>query len=96
MQPTYANLKRLAETMGATIDENQIDYGHIYVDAPAGKVWDAADVHGLAVHWVTDSAGRAESAAEKREAIADVMDRMSYGLGDCDDAECDVCHPVSA
>lgn len=92
MKPTMANLRRYAERIGATIDESSIDFGHICVDAPRGQVWMCDRIHGLAVHWETDSAGRACPKEWKDDAIEDVIDRMEYGLEDCTDADCEICN----
>lgn len=91
MQATMANLRRLARRHGATVDESGIEYGTIYVDAPDGKLWACDQIHMLAVHWQTDSAGRACPVEWKRDAIEDVYERIADGLDDCCEENCEVC-----
>ena len=52
-KPTMATLRAAAKKYGATVDDDQIDFGHINVDAPTGKVWSGEDAHALCLHWCT-------------------------------------------
>ena len=60
----------------------------IMVDAPSGKVW-ACDI---SLHCIVAQAAAPWSrASDKSGAYADLIERMRYGVVDCDDPDCDVC-----
>jgi len=82
----YADLKKLARKMGASIE--RYDYREITcnIDAPVGKVWACEHLHTLVCYWNKHEEGY------EHEAITDAMERMSAGLADCTDPECEHCH----
>jgi hypothetical protein len=63
-------------------------YARYVVDAPYRKLWAASSTHGLVVTW------QSGDGADKQDALKDALDRMEYGLTECDEAECDTCEPV--
>lgn len=84
---TVATMKRKAATYFATVSGGVIGKQACYnIDAPRGKVWAASDTHALAVYWRTDEP------AYKQEAITDALERMEYGVADCDIPDCENCH----
>lgn len=85
---TLATLKAAAAKYGATVDHNQVGpQVNCMVDAPTGKVLACSgDIHSISVWWRTNEEGF------RNEAIADALSRMAYGLADCADSDCDVCH----
>lgn len=89
---TLMTLRAAAKKLGAEVNGETIDNEACYtVDAPAGKVWETTgDVHMLTVWWRTDEPGFRDNA------IADALERMELGLTDCDDPECDYCHPENS
>ena len=85
---TMTDLMSFAKKLGAEVHNNSTrkvwDYG---IEAPAGKLWNATETHELILHqakgppaWLTD-------------AVTSVIDDMKAGLMDCDDPDCDWCHP---
>jgi hypothetical protein len=83
---TINDLKREAKKHGATIETD--DGGRWYVYqccTPKGKTWDASGTHMLCVTW--------RDAMDKDDAINDALERMQHGVSDCDDENCDYCHP---
>jgi hypothetical protein len=92
---TLAHLRLEAIRWEATIDEDSIRAQFVNVEAPAGMVWAASSTHALKVDWGTpgDSYGGDGDPAIKRDAILDAIERMAEGLADCDEPDCDFCHP---
>jgi hypothetical protein len=88
------DLQAAAARLGATVENHCGPRTACYmVDAPAGKVWVCSgDIHCLVLEWRGTSA-RPTWPEEKQDAIADAIDRISRGLTDCDDPDCDYCHP---
>jgi hypothetical protein len=76
-----------AEYGGKVVCESSGKWCNWQVEAPAGKRWAAAGLHALKVEWL-----RGDRKFED-QAIRDAVERMSCGLEDCDDADCDYCHP---
>lgn len=78
---------RLAKALGVEVEEDlDSNGGSIYCDAPAGKVFAAdPDLHGIVARYFT---------GDKPEAWADLLNRMSEGLEDCELEDCDVCEAV--
>lgn len=77
-------MKRVNE-LGCTVDEDSI-YSFL-VDCPKGKVFKGEGLHTLVGHFMNTS-----GQSWKAEVYADAIQRMSMGLEDCDDPECDYCH----
>ena len=95
IRPTLASVKAAARIQGATVDESTIRAQFVNVDAPDRMVWVASGTHALLVSWDTPgtSYGGRSDPKEKRDAIADVMERMASGLTPCEEPECDACNP---
>ncbi len=85
---TVATLKAKAARYGATVDHGSPGKWEVCnIDAPAGKVWSCASIHALVVEW------QQGDPAWRNSAIVDALERMECGLADCDNADCDYCHP---
>ena len=82
-------VRATARQLGATVDVATIGkWTRVTVDAPRGNLWSCAgDLHCLFAEWRVGEKGYRESS------LADLLDRMGHGLCDCDDEECDTCHP---
>jgi hypothetical protein len=78
-------LKAEAAKVGATVDHDP-ETGAIYVDAPARKLWKCDFVHALCGQ-ACNRGGQTWYADEVRE----LLRRMSYGLDDCTEPDCDIC-----
>lgn len=78
---------RVAASYGATLDEQTLP-AFFNADAPTDRVWAASGTHALCVALEQNGHKWAGLAAE---VYADVLERMAYGLEDCDDPECDAC-----
>jgi hypothetical protein len=85
---TLDKLGRLVMAAGGKLVGESSGRWHVsQCEAPAGKVWAASSTHALRVEWRHgDSKGR-------DEAVADAIERVEEGVTDCDDEECDYCHP---
>lgn len=85
---TATFLKGQVRRAGGELTGGKIGRWHVYhCEAPAGNVWAASSTHALRVEW------REGDRRWREEAIADALERMAYGVADCDDEECDYCHP---
>lgn len=71
-------LKALAESVGAEVDKDTLESGHVAVDAPRGYVWDA---NGCASLYATASVRKQTFWVD---ACKDIVDQMRYGLSKCD------------
>jgi len=83
MTATLKDVKKRAKELGASVTkERQGDTVVVYVTAPKGKRWEH-ELHEFvdSVHymWPND--------------YDDLLQRMSYGLEECDDPQCEWCHP---
>lgn len=89
---TVNDLRRAAKSFGATVEDHSSPRRTEYqVLAPAGKVWSCTgDIHYLIVMW--HGSGKPVWPEEKQDGLADILGRMSEGLTDCDDPDCDWCH----
>lgn len=85
-----AAFQKLVASYGATIDHANSDYA-IHVDLPAGKTWVDNGCHVIVEPW-RNNGGQ----SWVNEARAEVADRMSLGTTDCDNPECEICHPGNA
>ncbi len=86
---TVADLKRAAKAAGATVANDSSGEWSVYqVYTLPGKCWDG-NLHMLRVEWMNGDADW------RHNAIADALERMmAYApLSDCDNPECDYCHP---
>ena len=86
MKATRQQVDDLAKQLGVTVeyahDSEGIEH-ELTVEAPAGKVWVAADVHELVC---------AGSDREPWSSIyADAITRMKHGLADCTTPDCEWC-----
>lgn len=89
---TLADVRKAAAEFGGTIDEQSSGYCgrqfSVLVDSPRGKVWKSKQCHVIYESTVGDR-------AEWRSQIcAEAIEAMQDGLDDCEDPECDHCHPV--
>jgi hypothetical protein len=88
---TLADVRREAAKHGAEVDEQGSGYSGRYygviVDLPAGKVWNANLSHSI---YENSPADRAEW---RSGVCADAIDRMREGTSDCEDPDCEHCHP---
>ena len=81
---TLRQLRAAASKLGATVEDTKIGHSHTCeVIAPDGKFWAEGDVHCMvdttSQPWKPD--------------YEDLLSRMSYGLEECTDPDCDWCHP---
>ena len=85
MVATLKAVKAAAEKIGAKVSDDKTGYDHTCrVEAPANKFWNEGVVHEIV-----------ESANQPWKPDYDlILKRMSYGLSDCIDPECDWCHPL--
>lgn len=81
---TLQEAKKVARVYGAEIHLRRGRRIDVEAWAPAGKAWNATGCH--CIH----ETGEADGAGEVR---ADVIRLMLEGVTECDDAECDTCHP---
>lgn len=86
---TLNQLRKAAARHGATVDHRSVGKWHLVnVDAPQGKVWSCdGSIHTLALEWQTVDSGWRDAAIE------DCLGRMEYGTMDCEEPDCDICHP---
>jgi len=93
MISTMATVKASVRKHGATIEENWD--GDYCVDAPTGFVWACDGIHCLVMHWMTRDNGQEEWKGDKQIVIDDVLNRMTDGLTECEEVDCDVCGECS-
>ena len=77
---------------GRVVDESSGHWKTYQIEAPAGKCWAASSTHVLCVTWRKERTATREEIA-RSEAIIDAIHRVTLGVTDCDDPECDYCHP---
>ncbi len=87
---TLRDLKKVAARCGATVDESSKRHGFVNVDTPAGFVWMASGTHALCVD--AGSVHAHPGLPVWDEAVRDCLERIAYGIGPCDDPECDHCN----
>lgn len=77
-----------AAELGVNVSQ---DFEALYVEAPAGQVWAANNLHSL--HAVVDAWSNTKQ--DSQEALADLWERMLDGLtdGPCEDTTCPDCYP---
>jgi len=73
--------------MGCTVDEKNRDDDLLVIDAPRGKVFACINSHCLIQPLVDEFNPKPRS-----EAYTAILSDLSYGLKDCEDPECDICH----
>jgi hypothetical protein len=83
--------------MGCTVDEENQDDDVLVIDAPKGKVFACTGTHCLVEPLVDEFCPEVKRA----DAYAYIMKDLTFsnlqsvnGLMDCDDPECDICHPL--
>lgn len=77
----------LAKYPGVTLDtESELNQDVIQIDTPKGKVFNANGCHTMVVLF-RNHGGQ----SWKPEAYADVVEQLKYGLGNCEDPDCDIC-----
>ncbi len=89
---TLRDLQSAAKKYGATLDDQSVTGGgrklrQFTVDAPTGKVWACDGIHGIFLTWYDGE----DDGHWRDEVIRDALERMSRGLDDCEDPDCDVC-----
>jgi|GEM_PF-5658730 len=84
---TKQEFDAVLKTVGATLDW-KADNRCLNVDAPKGKTFNANGCHCLVEQFSN------EGQSWKPEAYYNVIERLSYGLSDCTDPDCDICHPL--
>lgn len=81
---TLRKLKTLAASMGATVEDQKIGLAHCCeVFSPKGKMFSCDSIHILVD----------ETHQPWKPDYSELMRRMSYGLDDCEDPECEWCNP---
>lgn len=79
---TLKQVKKAAAALGAIVEEDKCEYSHeCRVTAPHRKIWCDG------VHEFVDCANR-----PWKPDYEDLLNRMSYGLEDCIDPDCDWCN----
>lgn len=71
---------------GASLDVVNSQFA-LVVDAPPGKIWKSCGIHCMVEEFDNGSE------SWKPQAYAEMIDRMRDGVADCQDADCDICHP---
>lgn len=90
MNDPYAKIRKLLAAVGATLDvQDGGSFASIILDAPAGKLWAATGTHAI-----VESRGLHGSLVPMREIVKAVQSCIAHGFEDCEDMECDTCHPV--
>lgn len=86
---TLHGLKKFAKFFGATVEcDSAGRYETYQVCAPIGKTW-AVGPHMLRVSW------HKGDSVYKLDSLVDAIERMTYGLEDCTEQECDYCCEVA-
>ncbi len=80
---TKRKFVKRVEELGCTFEQNKFD---ITVDAPMGKLF-----KGLGLHYFSHT-GTGDAAYPMTEVYDNCIDDMDWGLEDCDNAECEICH----
>lgn len=90
MRPlTLSDVKRAAAKFGGTVKREQQGRSIVIeVFAPPNKLWSADGIHSFLVE-----RSEFDTSVEYQEAYAALIRRISYGVDDCDDPECEYCHP---
>lgn len=85
---SLAKVRKLAAELGAKVEDIKIGNAHeCLVEAPHGKKWKCCGIHEL-----VDSTNQPWKPDYK-----DVLERMNYGLEDCDEGfACGWCYPVES
>lgn len=78
-----AKFEALVASYGATIDKSDC---FDCIDAPAGKIWKCNDGHSIVMNH-SNIGGQ----SWVNEARVDAVERMAYGLEDCDEEHCEYC-----
>lgn len=82
------SVKRTVVRLGGRIVKESSGRWEVYqLEAPAGKVWAGSSTHVLRVEWLKGDD------AYRIAAVTDALERTEEGLADCDDPDCDYCHP---
>ncbi len=85
-----ATLEKHAKEYGGTVANESSGKMKVYqCESPAGNVWASSSTHCLRVEW------RDGDTVDRHKAIEEAICRMADGVTECDDEECDYCHPES-
>jgi len=83
--------------MGCTVDEENQNDDFLVIDAPKGKVFACTGTHCLVEPLVDEFNPNLKRSDAYKEIIGDLTFsniQSVNGLMDCEDPECDICHPV--
>lgn len=87
-----SEIRQAIEKTGCSIEIEEA--GRVYqiiLDSPAGKVFKASGCH---VDCSLHGNGFRRGTIDWKQTYADAMEVIGNGFYDCDDPECDHCHPV--
>jgi len=80
------DLRAAVRKAGGSLEREGAGRWEVYqCEAPTGKVWAAASTHDMKVEWLKGDS------VYRDEAITDAVERLSLGLVDCDDEDCERC-----
>lgn len=82
LKPTRRNLLNKIASLEAIFHQHSDGMG-FSIEAPRGFVWSAMHVHEIIFNW--------NDGCPIQVLYADALDRMSYGIEPCHDAECEWC-----
>jgi hypothetical protein len=75
----------LSSELNSTLDDSM--YDEIKCEAPKGKIWACSLVHEII-------SAKEKTEDPRCELWDDMLDRMSYGVEDCEDVECEWCNNI--
>jgi len=82
--------------MGCAVDEENQDNDFLVIDAPKGKVFACSGTHCLVEPLIDED----NPELKRSDAYNEIMNSLKFsntrsinGLMDCEDPECDICHP---
>lgn len=87
---TIQQIRRAAESHGGSLEcddnGNQTGFVSYSVVAPDRKLWGCTFVHVLSLEW------RKGDSKYRDAALTDAAERLTHGVADCTDPDCDVCN----
>lgn len=86
MKNGMSDLRKAATKLGATVEVSDGYMLSVNVDAPERMIWRADGGHCL-----TSTCYRGKGATA--EVVADLLDRMAYGIEACTEPDCEYCNP---
>jgi hypothetical protein len=94
---THKQVLTQIKKMGCTVDEENQDDDLLVIDAPKSKVFACTGTHCMVEPLTDDFNPRFTRADAYNEIMKDLLFQNLQsvnGLMDCEDPECDICHPV--